>query len=121
MYDVTLKNNYIHEVRVDNGNAFKPGGTYQFPHWGSHTVNVPGMGDINFIDIAERKLDAYTNSHLPWTKATWGGVVRYRGLDAYVRYEGQGHLTVVIDRLGSIDLHFDHGGMLVNLADMAVS
>jgi hypothetical protein len=45
MYDVTITNNYIHAFTVDNGNqAFAPGQTYQFPHWGNHLIHVPGMG-----------------------------------------------------------------------------
>jgi hypothetical protein len=122
MFDVTIKNNYVHPIRVDGDqNVYKPGGTYQFPHMGTRIINVPGMGDIHIIDIAERKLDAYTSEKIPWTRSTWGGLVRYRGLDAYFRYEGAGHFTITIDRLGSIDIHFDQGGMILNIEDMTVS
>jgi hypothetical protein len=122
MYDVTITNNYIYAFTLDNGNqAFAPGQTYQFPHWGNHRVHVPGMGDINFIDLAKTKLAPYTNPKIPWTNSTWGGLVRYRGLDGYFRYEGTGHLTVVIDAVGSINVHFDQGGMLINLDDFTVS
>ena len=123
MFDVTVTNNYVAAFFVDNGNqVFAPGQTCQFPHWsGHHTIRIYGMGDINIIDLAEKKLDQYTNPMLPWTEKTWGGVIRYRGLDAYFRYEGTGHVTIVIDQVGSINLHFDQGGMLVSLDDMTVT
>ncbi len=122
MYDVTVTNNYIAGFSLDNGNQlFMPGSTYQFPHWGNHIIHIPGMGEINFIDLKDKKLNAYTNPRIPWTQHTWGGLIRYRGLDAYFRYEGGGHLTVVIDHVGSISIHFDQGGMMVNLDDMTVT
>jgi len=34
---------------------------------------------------------------------------------------GTGHFTIVIDEVGSISIHFDEGGMMVNLEDMRVS
>ncbi|HZT58425.1 MAG TPA: hypothetical protein VFA21_07300 [Pyrinomonadaceae bacterium] len=122
MFDVTLTNNYVTGVFVDGGNRiFEPGQTYQLPNLsGQHTVRIYGMGDINIIDLGDKKLAPYTNPKIPWTEKTWGGVVRYRGLDAYFRYEGNGHITIVIDQVGSISLHFDQGGMMVNLADMTV-
>ncbi len=123
MFDVTVTNNYVAGFFIDGGNRiFEPGQTYQFPHWsGQHTIRIYGMGDINFLDLGEKKLEQYTNPKLPWTQSTWGGVVRYRGLDSYFRYEGTGHITVVIDQLGSVNLHFDQGGMLVSLNDLTVT
>jgi hypothetical protein len=121
MYDVSITNNYFTGFFIDGGNqVFGPGGTYEFKDWGTHTVQVYGMGDILFIDIGDRKLPAYTNPKIPWTEKTWGGVIRYRGLDAYFRYEGQGKVQVEIDSLGSINVRFDQGGMMISLADFVV-
>ena len=121
MYDVTINNNFVHAIRVDGCEELAPGGQYQFYEWGSHTVSVPGMGDINFIDLGEKKLDPYTNDKIPWTKSTWGGLIRYRGLDAYFRYEDEGYVEVTIDSIGSINIRFSQGGMAINLADLTVS
>lgn len=119
MYDVTVKNNYYTAFTVDHGNqVFPPGGSYQFPHWGSHTINIPGMGDVNFIDLGNNKLSQYTNPRIPWTNSTWGGLIRYRGLDAYFRYEGQGLVQVTIDAYGNVQLHFQQGGMIVSIDDL---
>ncbi len=121
MYDVTVKNNYFMGFTVDHGNqVFAPGGNYQFPHWGNHTINIPGMGDVNFIDLGDKKLSQYTNPKIPWTNSTWGGLIRYRGLDAYFRYEGQGLVQVTIDAYGSVHLQFPKGGMIVSLDDLTV-
>lgn len=78
MYNVSIKNNYIYSLFQDGGNqiiAGPNGGTAFLQNWGSHVLNVRGMGDINFIDIADKKLPNYTNPKLPWTNATWGGLV----------------------------------------------
>ena len=59
MFDVKVTNNYVSSFFVDNGNRiFEPGQTYQFPHWsGQHIIRIYGMGDINIIDLAEKKLN----------------------------------------------------------------
>jgi hypothetical protein len=124
MYNVSITNNYIYSIFMDGGNrviAAPNGGKAQLDDWGSHSLNLAWMGDINFIDIGDQKLSAYTTPKLPWTNATWGGVIRYRGLDAYFRYEGQGQVDLVVDQLGSVTLHFPQGGMIISLDDLTVS
>jgi hypothetical protein len=132
MYDVTVTNKYIYGIMPPEVRGEPPrppnagimplgqGQKAEFKNWGSASMDVPGMGRINFIDLGNRKLDAYTNERLPWTKLTWGGLIRYRGLDAYFRYEGQGKVEVVVDQVGSISLRFLQGGMMVNLDDLTV-
>ncbi|HWW76117.1 MAG TPA: hypothetical protein VNZ44_12000 [Pyrinomonadaceae bacterium] len=58
MFDVTVTNNYVAGFFVDGGNRiFEPGQTYKFPHWsGQHTIQIHGMGDINIIDLGDKKL-----------------------------------------------------------------
>ena len=124
MYDVSITNNYIYPLFLDGGTqvlAPPNGGKAQLTKWGNHRVNVPGMGDINFIDLADYKLDGYTNPKIPWTESTWGGLVRYGGLDAYFRYEGGGQVELVVDRFGSANLHFAQGGMVISLDDLTVT
>ncbi len=124
MYDVKITNNYIYSIFLDGGKKMivpPNGGKAELNKWGSHILNVPGMGDINFIDLSETKLNQYTTPKLPWTEATWGGLIRYRSLDAYFRYEGQGKVDVVVDKWGSVALEFAKGGgMIVSLDDLIV-
>ena len=123
MYNVSVTNNYIYSLFLNGGNeviAQPNGGKAQLTNWGSHAINVVGMGDINFIDLGDQKLSGYTNPELPWTEHTWGGLVRYQGLDAYFRYEGQGQVELVVDRFGAVSLHFEQGGMVVSLDDLTV-
>ena len=121
MFDVTIRSEYLRGFFVDGGNRIFPSPA-QFPQWsGHHTIQVPGMGDILILDLGDKKLDKYTNDKLPWTKMTWGGVVRYRGLDAYFRYEGVGSISIKLDLVGSVILSFkDRGGMIVKIPDLSV-
>ena len=58
MFNVTITNNYIYAFMIEGGNRiFTPGQTYQFENWGSHLIQVPGMGEINVIDIGDKKLN----------------------------------------------------------------
>lgn len=123
MYDVSFTNNYIYPLQVSGSNQEVPakGGTATFDKWGSHYVNVPGMGQINFIDLGDKKLAGYTNPKIPWTNSTWGGLIRYHGIDAYFRYEGEGKVNVTVDDLGSVDLTFPQGGEIISIDDLTVS
>ncbi len=125
MYTVSVINNYIYPLTLDGGSTSAVdanGGKAEFKDWGSHYLSVPGMGGINFIDMGDKKLEDYTNPELPWTEATWGGLIRYRNLDAYFRYEGGGKVDVVVDQFGSVTLHFGTGGgMIINLDDLTVA
>ena len=129
MYDVTVTNNYHWEL-TSGGPEVRPippdpippnGGKISYKNWGTCYINVPGMGEINFIDLGDRKLPEFTSPDIPWTESTWGGLIRYRGVDAYFRYEGQGTVEVVVDSIGGVSLHFPQGGMIVNLPDMVAT
>ena len=127
MYNVKITNNYFHSLKIDYpdtnkvSNMVGRGKTRTLENWGNHIIYVEGMGEINFIDLAEDKLPQYTSDDLPWTKQTWGGLIRYRGLDAYFRYEGGTTVEAVVDKHGCLDLKFEKGGMIVHLADVTVS
>lgn len=128
MYDVSVTNNYIYAMYLEMKGWPPPsesippnGGQFTYQNITFGTMNIVGMGTVNFLDLGSNKLAAYTNPEIPWTEATWGGVIRYQGFDAYFRYEGQGKVNVVVDQYGSVNLHFDQGGMLVDLDDMTVT
>jgi hypothetical protein len=124
MFNVSIVNNYRLSIFLNGGNqviANGGGGTGQVNNWGSNYLTVPGMGDINFIDMADTKLNQYTSPKIPWTNSTWGGLVRYRSEDAYFRYEGQGQINLVVDQFGSVQLSFPQGGMIVSLNELTIN
>lgn len=131
MFTLNVTNNYFQDV----GGHYVPikgqgyqmfsagpnGGTVTVPNLGNFEMQVPSMGLILFLDLGNYKLPQYTQPNLPWTNLTWGGLIRYRGDEAYFRYEGTGVVTMVVDRYGSISLSFPQGGMNVRLNDLTVS
>ena len=129
MFNVTITNNYIYPLNPGGSGTrpippdpIPPKGKQAYKDWGSVYVEVPGMGHINFIDLGDHKLSQYTNPAIPWTESTWGGMIRYMGIDIYFRYEGQGSLEVVVDNIGSVSVTLGNaGGMIVNLDDMVLT
>lgn len=77
------------------------------------------MGPINFIDLGDKKLVGYTNPNLAWIESTSGGLIRYRSVDAYFRYEG-GSVALTIDQHGCVELTFAQGGDIINLDDLTI-
>ena len=132
MYTVNVTNNYFqvmygHMVPAPRGGGgpewqIDPnGGKMSIGPLGNLQIDVPSMGPILFIDIADTKLSQYTSPKLPWTEQTWGGLIRYMGAEAYFRYEGGGVVNLVIDKYGAIDLNFPMGGMQISLGELTVS
>ena len=121
-YNLTIVNNYV-PFFVNHGNQIFGPGTHHFNDIsGDTTVQLFGMGDLMIRDIADKKLDQYTNPKIPWTNYHWGGIIRYRGHDAYFRYEGaNGNIKMTFDFAGSVDVHFEQGGMIIFLDDLTVS
>jgi hypothetical protein len=121
-YDVTINPIYFYGFTLnDNPHVYPPNQIVKFAGWGSNIINVPGMGPMNFIDIANTTLPQYTNPKLPWTNYTWGGLIRYRDVDVYFRYEGEGSVAVTLDLHGSVQVSFPVGdGMVVDLDAMSV-
>lgn len=107
MYNLTVINNYNQDIGASNGVTIAKGANHVFNDRGSIYLTVPGMGEINFIDLGDYKLPGY-----PIPKETWGVLVRYSNIEAYYRYEGQGQLTATIDNLGICTLTTSNGSMI---------
>jgi len=118
-YNVSLTHHSPFGIFLDGGNMVIPEKD-NFTGWGSHRLNIVGMGDLTFIDMGDIKLKQYTTPTLPWTEFPQGGLIRYRGLEAYFRFKGTGQVTVAVDFLGNVELHFAQGGMIVRLDDLRV-
>lgn len=119
MYEVNMTNNYSRGVFIEDGNRLI-GQHEVFKNWGTQYFTIAGMGELMFFDLGDFKIARFTNKDIPWTLQTWGGLIRYRGQEAYFRYEGNGVVNVELDRWGGVKLNFPQGGMMVRLEDLAV-
>ena len=88
------------------------GGTAALDNLGTLVIDIPGMGPLNLIDIADR--------HLGYLKPTWGVVIRYRGEDLIYRYEGQGAVDLIINNLGTVEMAFKGEWVQVDLQEISV-
>jgi hypothetical protein len=70
-----------------------------FKNGGNFRVAVPGAGDVNLIDIGERKI-----SKADFHKATWGVLISNLGDECEFRYEGQGEINLNVTDLGQIEV-----------------
>ena len=131
MFTLNVTNNYFQGIAgrfvpiPDHGYRTWPigpnGGKETIDGLGNFEMAVPSMGSILFIDLGRTKLPQFTIPSLPWTNLTWGGLIRYRGDDAYFRYEGTGVVNLTVDAYGSLDVSFPQGGMTIRLNEMNVS
>lgn len=116
MYTLTIKNNYIQNIGASTGVTIAKGTDFTFNDRGSIIFTIPGMGEMNFIDLGDKKLPGF-----PELKQTWGVLVRYRTVEAYYRYEGGGELTANFDHLGTCTLTTTNGAMIpISLEDFII-
>lgn len=116
MYTLTVNNNYIQNIGSSNGVTITTKSNHVFNDRGSIIFTIPGMGEMNFIDLGNKKIPGF-----PEPSQTWGVLVRYRTIEAYYRYEGGGELTATIDNLGTCTLTTANGSMIpISLEDFIV-
>jgi len=107
MYTLTVDNHYSYDIAASNGDTIPQGENLVFNNMGSIILTIPGMGDVNFIDLGDKKLEGY-----PEPKETWGVLVRYCAKETYYRYEGQGQLTATVDNFGACTIATINGSMI---------
>ena len=117
MYDLTVNNNYQQDISASDGVTIKRSGNHVFNNQGSLYLTIPGSGQINFIDLGDKKLEGF-----PIPTQTWGVLVRVHTTEAYYRYEGQGQLTATIDAYGSLQLTTNNGEMItISLPELTIN
>ncbi|NND63889.1 MAG: hypothetical protein HKN48_11935 [Flavobacteriaceae bacterium] len=101
MYTLTVKNNYVWQITADAGavRISERGGSHVFENLGNAFLDIPGMGQMAFIDLGEKKIPGYDVA-----SETWGVLVRSNTSEAYYRYEGGGILTATFDEYGTCTL-----------------
>ena len=107
MYNTKFTNNYIYSLSLDGGGAIDKGSTANFENWGSHIIEIPGLGSLNFIDLGDKKIQGYTGEGYP--NQTWGALIRFHMTEIYFRYEGQGSIEVTVDQYGNVEVHMVNG------------
>lgn len=109
MYTLNVTNNYVWQISADGGavNIPERGGTHTFERQGSLFLDLPGMGQMAFIDLGDQKLPGY-----PDVTETWGVLVRAATTEAYYRYEGGGELSLSIDAYGTATLSTSNGTLI---------
>lgn len=116
MYNLTVDNNYSQEIAISNGQAIPKGQSLVLDNMDSVILTIPGMGDVNFISLGEKKLDGYS---IP--VETWGLLIRYKSIEAYYRYDDQGKLKIIIDNLGTCKITTTNGKVLaISLPELVI-
>lgn len=117
MYTLTVKNNYGYDIGSSNGVTIPKAGSHVFNNRGSIYFMVPGLGEINFIDLGDKKIDGY-----PIPTETWGVLVRTQTTEAYYRYEGGGELTAIIDNFGALHISTKNGTIIeIRLPELIIN
>ena len=99
MYQLSVTNNSSYGIGFLGGNEVIPdgGGQWQSGDLGNVTLLVPTRGPIDFLDIGD--------NHIPGDSGeTWGVLIAYQNEETVGRYEGGGHLTVVVNQYCQIEL-----------------
>jgi len=116
MYNLAVNNNYNQEIAISNGQTIPKGQNLVLDNMDSVILTIPGMGDMNLISLGEKKLDGY-----PEPIETWGLLIRYKSIEAYYRYEGQGKLKIIIDNLGTCKITTTNGKVLaISLPELVI-
>jgi hypothetical protein len=99
MYHVTIINNYHDTLLPSFGSPIPKGDSrpVKSSTLGSGYVTVPGLGAVNFTDVADSQIGGYS-------KATWGVLISYQGEEIIFRYEGGGEIALTINKFGQAEL-----------------
>lgn len=116
MYTLTVINNYIQDIGASNGVTILKSNQHVFKDRRSLILTIPGMSDMNIMDLGIVKLAGF-----PEPKEKWGVLIRYSNIEAYYRYEEEGALTATIDPLGTCSLTATNGSMIpISLPELII-
>ncbi len=115
MYNLTVSNSYVYaltvyDIAVGQRQVAPRDPPYVVPKpLGNAVVTVPGLGEINFLDIADQQIGGFS-------KATWGVLISYQGEEVVFRYEGGGQLALTVNALGQAKLSGNGGFSKIDLS-----
>ena len=121
MYNLKITNNYHTPVNYvsyvgkgESGSVHK-GMPASFKNLGIFRIAIPGNGDVNLLDVGERKI-----SNVDFHKATWGVLISSRGDECEFRYEGQGEINLNITDLGQIEVSGNGRFLLIQMPSFII-
>jgi hypothetical protein len=119
MYNLTVSNSYVYsitvyDIAVGQHQVSPRDPAYVVPKpLGNAVVTVPGLGEINFLDIGDQQIGGFS-------KATWGVLISYQGEEVVFRYEGGGQLTLNVNGLGQAKLSGNGGFSQIELSSFVL-
>jgi hypothetical protein len=91
--------NYVSYVGKGEAGSIHKGMPATFKNLGHCRITIPGCGDVNLIDLGERRI-----SQADFHKATWGVLLSNLGTECEFRYEGGGEISLNVTDLGQIEV-----------------
>ncbi len=113
MYSADITIHYNHDLKTSDGRVLKCGQSYGLGHFTGY-IDVPGMGYINFQDLGKNKIKGYD------LKETWGVLLRYKNLEVYNRYEGEGHIVLMLNKYGDLVVNARGSSKLIGLKELTI-
>ena len=107
--------NYVSSAGKGESGSVHKGMPATFKNLGNFRITIPGAGEVNLIDIAERRI-----SKADFHKATWGVLISNLGDECEFRYEGAGEITLNVTDLGQIEVSGNGRFLLTDLPSFIV-
>jgi hypothetical protein len=107
--------NYVSYVGKGESGSIHKGMPATFKNLGNIRVAIPGAGEVNLIDIGERKL-----SNVNFHKATWGVLISNLGDECEFRYEGGGEINLNVTDLGQLEVSGNGRFLLIQIPSFIV-
>lgn len=113
MYTVDITTHYRYDLKTSDGKTLKSGQGWGLGHFTGYII-VPGMGEINFHDLGNTKIKGYD------LKETWGVLMRYKTVEMYNRYEGEGHIILMLDKYGDLVTNARGSRQIISLQELKI-
>ncbi len=113
MYKVGITNNYRYSLTASNGMIINPAQFLELGHFDGH-IHIPGMGDLKFFDLREAILKEFP------LKGSLGALVRYKSIELYNRYDGEGYIYMVVDSYGDISANARGSSAIIQMKELKI-
>lgn len=108
--------NYVSYIGKGESGSIHKGMPFTLKNLGNARVTIPGAGEVNFIDLGERKI-----SKADFHKATWGVLISNLGDECEFRYEGGGEINLNVTDLGQLEVTGNGRFLLIQMPSFIVN